>query len=161
MAGLLEQLRDPAAGVRSKAMWTLLDRARGLTGGERVDVEDAVRRAVAHDPDVNVRFEAVLVLDQLGRREDWQPVVDVLRGDEGDQVMAATVAAWFPRPEVVDALLGCVGEGDVHVQEAAVASLADIGDPRAVPAIEAVLATTSDEDVEAAALAALRRLRAV
>ena len=159
VAAALARLVDPDEAAREAATFELFDHAARLDDEDRVRVEAALRRLVVADPALTVRFVAVLALDQLGHRDEPGPVLDVLRTGGPNLHVAATTAAWFPSPDMVDALVTRLDDANDLVVQATAESLAAIGDARAVPALEAVVRSAQRRSDRRAASAALARLR--
>lgn len=68
-------------------------------------------------------------------------------------------ASWFSGSEVVDALQRALEDSDPSVDVAAAESLGEIGDARALPALESVASGRGDRAVRRAAASAADRIR--
>lgn len=143
--------------------------AADIAADDQPVVVAAVRRAAIADTDAMNRMFALNVLGHLGHlghlgdlgdRDLVHPVLAVLRDpDPTLRLVAAGQASWFTGSEVVDALQRALEDSDPSVDVAAAESLGEIGDARALPALESVASGRGDRAVRRAAASAADRIR--
>lgn len=162
IVALSEALHDPDPRVRLQVTAAL-----GRIGGL------ALRQVTPalHDPDGQVRQEAARALAQATEPESIQPLVQLLR-DPNDTIrqQAAFILSKIGAPAVPE-VLNALHEADPVMRWNAARVLGQIGDARALPALEAVAKTDTGlvrgtgtlggppSSVAEAARQAIRRIR--
>lgn len=134
-------LRDADPAVRAQAATVL-----GLSGNPMV--VEYLMATLAFDEDLQVKRSAAIGLGNLGHPSGLQPLLMALQSrDDELRTFAAEAVAKIDADDSVDLLLIAL-QGGAGMQLGAMDALARIGDPRALPALEAMVPAT-DAAVEA------------
>ena len=135
-SGLMLALRDPDPLVRQYSAWglgNLGERARSETISPLLVLLD--------DPVVAVADTAARAIGSIGAgSEAISRLLTILReGSVQARRTAITVLGLLESPLAYDGLLSALGDRDADVRQGAIAALGELGDRRAVSAIEARL----------------------
>lgn len=145
---------DASAGVREMAAWALADAEEGAAG-----VADALSAALRGDADTRVRATAAWALGNIGDHAATDALVTALGDASADVRMRALWAIGNVEPKQAPRqVMAMLSDKEPRVRELAAWTLYSIEDPSAAPALEAVLRTETNTDLQLAYIRALAAL---
>jgi hypothetical protein len=151
---LLELLRTDIPIMRMVAAGAL-----GRTGDQRA-VEPLI--VAMRDPDEDVSDSAIWALGRLGGDRAVKVLAAALKDHPDQRVRKAAAEAlgWTRAKRALDPLIAALGDKAPAVRSYATIGLGYLGDPRAIPALEALLARETDQVVLQWARRAMVEIRA-
>ncbi|MCA9914900.1 MAG: HEAT repeat domain-containing protein, partial [Anaerolineae bacterium] len=154
LSPLMEVLNDPSEIIRDGVVSVL----------ERLMLPESVAPlySMLHDPSPQVQSHAVSALGWIGGTEAVDTLMSLLLDDTAPMVRIQVIATlgWLRERRTVEILIRCVKDEDEWVAYAAISALSEIGDDRAIPALQEIMATSTKPGVRRAARHALRTIQA-
>ncbi|MCH8273162.1 MAG: HEAT repeat domain-containing protein [Armatimonadetes bacterium] len=148
---LIAGLRDKKANVRAESASTL-----SLIGDERA--ASPLINALS-DPNENVRREAAIALGSLGVQEAVEPLIQLLREGGGERSSVAQGLGWLRDVRAVLPLLDCLSSDDRSLRHLAAFALGEIGDRRALDALDRMALSEPEPGARLAAEKAVEMIR--
>jgi aminopeptidase N len=150
--------RDSSYAVTTAAL-------RSLISADSAHAREVLRRALGMDSqNETIRAAALTALGASSDEESYALVRPYARYgvDRGLRVLALTILGrtWKDRPEVLELLMTSASDGLVPVRRVAVDLLGQIGNPAALPVLDARVAAETHEATRAAARDAAGKIRA-
>lgn len=152
----LDRFASPQSplSIRQRAI-SLLATERGHHGFE------AVKNAIANDPDERVKERAVSALSNSKDPAALDLLLETARRNSNPKLRAQAVGALSRRPEpkILDTLRAAIDDPDITVTRRAISTLNSLPDGEGIPLLIQVIKTTKSQEVRKQAMSALESSR--
>jgi HEAT repeat protein len=151
---------EPLLLALKDSQWQIRNLSAQALGEIKSPLAIAPLSAAVADPHEEVRFSAADALAKIGGPATVEPLISSWRINDILVNTVARNALVAMGHECVERLVKALGDANVSVREQAAIALGQIGDPRAIPALQSLADRDPDSMVATAAIAALAKIRA-
>ncbi|MEN9224913.1 MAG: HEAT repeat domain-containing protein [Thermostichus sp. HHBFW_bins_43] len=137
----LTLLHRAVTDENARVRYAAISQMGTLSGVDPASILPILRRALAEDPEFDVRAAAAAALGDLKQPQALADLLEAYHREKEWLVQFSIIAALgeLGNPDAFDTLVQALQEGSELISTAAAAALGDLGDPRAIPFLDPLI----------------------